>query len=278
MTKILASAFALLMSASSVFAADLYQPEPAPPVDPVEVAPATMGGWYLRGDGSYDYNHMRGAHYFQGSNATLADFDKTNLRSSYNLGLGIGYQADQYMRFDTTLDYMFKAKFRGQTSSNFNCGQGGPGCVSTDLASMAAMSLMANAYVDLMTVNGITAYVGAGLGGTHIAWTNLRNTACTGNNCASSEHEGKESWRFTYALMAGMSYDVTCNVKTDVGYRYRHVAGGDMFGYKNNGGPGFDKGFDIHEGRLGLRYNFDGCQEASYMPPAEIPQQPAVYK
>jgi hypothetical protein len=32
-------------------------------------------------------------------------------------------------------------------------------------------------------------------------------------------------------LMAGASIDVTCNVKADVGYRFLHVGGGDMFGY-----------------------------------------------
>ncbi len=31
--------------------------------------------------------------------------------------------------------------------------------------------------------------------------------------------------------MAGATIDVTCNLKADVGYRYRHVQGGDMFGY-----------------------------------------------
>ena len=29
--------------------------------------------------------------------------------------------------------------------------------------------------------------------------------------------------------MAGVAYDVTKNFKLDVGYRYRHIEGGDMF-------------------------------------------------
>ena len=47
------------------------------------------------------------------------------------------------------------------------------------------------------------------------------------------------------------------NLKADIGYRYRRVEGGDMFGYAQNGGPGYDKGFDVHEARLGARYTFD---------------------
>ncbi|MFT4181947.1 MAG: hypothetical protein QM636_08510, partial [Rhizobium sp.] len=50
-----------------------------------------------------------------------------------------------------------------------------------------------------------------------------------------------------------------------------------MFGYAENGGPGSDKGLNLHEARIGARYTFGGCQTASYMPPADIPVQP-VYK
>lgn len=274
MARILTAALALLLSGSAAMAADLYQPDPvaAPPAEVVEAA----SGWYLRGDTSYDYNVLKGAEYFQGSNANLRNFDKANLRSSYNLGLGAGLQATDTFRFDATLDYMFRAKFRGSTSGT--CGVGGA-CVSTDLSSLAAYSLLANAYVDLGHYGSITPYVGAGLGGSHLSWGNLKNTACSGGVCdATVTHNGRESWRFTYALMAGASVDLTCNVKADASYRYRHISPGDMFGYKLNGGPGYDKGLDVHEGRLGLRYTFGGCQEASYMPPAEIPQAQPVYK
>ena len=51
-----------------------------------------------------------------------------------------------------------------------------------------------------------------------------------------------------------------------------------MFGYNENGGPGYDKGLNLHEARIGARYTFGGCQTASYMPPADIPVQPSVYK
>jgi opacity protein-like surface antigen len=103
-----------------------------------------------------------------------------------------------------------------------------------------------------------------------VQWDKLKNTTEDG----TTVHGGKESWRFTYAVMAGTSVDINCQFKADLGYRYRHVNGGDMFGYKLNGGPGSDKGLDIHEFRSGVRYQFgDTCQTA-YLPPAEIPSQP----
>ena len=59
------------------------------------------------------------------------------------------------------------------------------------------------------------------------------------------------------SLMAGASYCVTDRVKLDVGYRYSHIQGGRMFEFDaSSAGPGFDHGFDTHEVRGGLRYQF----------------------
>lgn len=270
MKKILAFASAALAFGAQAKAADLYQPEPVPQVIEQPVL-ASANGWYLRGDVSYDIMNMKGAHYFQGSNALVNDFDKAELNNTGNLGIGIGYQVNDYFRVDKTFDYMFSTKFRGSTTGVCN---GNVTCTSRDVSKFSAYSLMANAYVDIYKWGMVTPYVGFGLGGTYVQWDKLTNT----NDDGSFVHKGKESWRFTYALMAGATVDVTCQVKADLGYRYRHVAGGDMFGYKLNGGPGYDKGFDIHEVRTGLRYQFgDTCQTA-YLPPAEIPTTQPVFK
>ena len=62
--------------------------------------------------------------------------------------------------------------------------------------------------------------------------------------------------------MAGTSYCLTDNLKLDVGYRYSHVNGGRMFELAPvtgpGAGPGFDDGFNVHEARAGLRYQFGG--------------------
>jgi opacity protein-like surface antigen len=270
-------AVSLLLGASAQ-AADLYRQEapPQPYYAPEPVAAA--GGWYLRGDGIYGFNTLRGANYFQGSNALLADFKTGSVDGSFGLGGGVGYQISSMLRTDLTADYMFSSNFKGSTVGG---GSGGgacaTACTSTDLSSYTALSIMANAYVDLGTYYSVTPYVGGGIGGTNINWNSLRNTSCndgSGACDATVEHDGKSSWRFTYALMAGAAVDVTCNLKADVGYRFRQVSGGDMFGYKLNGGPGYDKGFNIHEARVGLRYTLGGCAEPApvYAPP------PAIYK
>ncbi|WP_037076967.1 outer membrane protein [Neorhizobium vignae] len=282
MKKLLASAFALTLTVSAANSADLYQPQPEPYQDAPEVTVQEATGWYLRGDVGYSFKKSRGTEFYQGTGTpgvALAEFGRSDLRDAFTLGGGVGYQINSYLRTDVTLDYMFNSKFRGSTSGG---GAGGGACAvactSTDLASMHAYSLMANAYVDLGTYGYFTPYVGGGIGGTYVKWSNLRNTSCadSGAGCDPEvTHGGEKSWRFTYALMAGASIDVTCNVKADVGYRFRHVTGGDMFGFASGGGPGKDKGFYSHEARVGARYIFGGCDT----PPAyEPPPQQIVYK
>ncbi|MCJ8150595.1 outer membrane protein [Shinella sedimenti] len=275
MRKVLSGVAAVLLTGTSAYAADIYQPQVIEaPVQ--ETAIVETGGWYLRGDAGWSYNKLRGAHYFQGSNGLDRDFDTAKLKSGFIIGGGVGYQITDHFRTDLTLDYMFKSKFRGSTSGD--CG--GFPCTSSDESSLTALTLLANAYVDIGKYGVFTPYVGGGIGGSYVKWNKLRNTICDGPGpgCDTTEHGGKKSWRFTYALMAGTAIDLTCNLKADVGYRFRHVTKGDMFGYVANGGPGYDKGFYSHEARAGLRYSFNGCETATYIPPADIPIEQPVYK
>ncbi|TAV75258.1 outer membrane protein [Rhizobium leguminosarum] len=278
MKRSLSGIFAALLIATNAYSADLAPAEPIPE-QPPEVTVTEATGWYLRGDVGYAFTDLRGARYFQGSNATEVDFDRADLDDAWTVGGGVGYQINSYLRTDLTFDYLTQADFKGSTVGQ--CGFPLVDCTSSDRSSLTAYTLLANAYVDLGTYGYVTPYVGAGIGGSYVKWKNLRNVACAddGSFCDDEvTHGGKGNWRFTYALMAGASVDVTCNVKADVGYRYLHIDGGNMFGYAENGGPGRDKGLSVHEARVGARYLFGGCAQASYEPPPEIPLQQPVYK
>ncbi|WP_242217835.1 outer membrane protein [Shinella zoogloeoides] len=274
MRKVLSSVAAVLLTGTSGYAADMYEPQVIEA--PVQETVVETGGWYLRGDAGWSYNKLRGAHYFQGSNKVDQDFHTARLKGGFLIGGGVGYQITDHLRTDVTLDYMFKSNFRGSTKGE--CGfDSSLSCTSRDVASLTALSLLANAYVDIGHYGVFTPYVGAGIGGTYVRWADLVNTSCADNGTGCDNtmtHRGRSGWRFTYALMAGTAIDLTCNLKADVGYRFRHVTKGDMFGYMEKGGPGYDKGFYSHEARAGLRYSFNGCETATYIPPADIP----VYK
>jgi opacity protein-like surface antigen len=266
--------------ASPVLAADLAErpiviEEPPVIQQPYEEV-SDFGGWYIRGDLDYHKSKIRGAEYitygiepchgcgdgFQGVGGTKS-FDTTELKSAFSIGAGVGYQLNRHFRTDLTLDYWFRTKFKGSTSDdgNFGCGSPTIPCQSVDRSKMSALLLLANAYVDLGTWNGLTPYVGAGIGGAHIRWDDLENDA----NVGFAVHKGSKSWRFAYALMAGASYCLTDNLMLDAGYRFSRIEGGRMF-ERNGAGPGFDKGFNTHEVRAGLRYNFGGGANHCYQP------------
>ena len=118
---------------------------------------------------------------------------------------------------------------------------------------------MANGYVDLGTYVGLTPYVGGGLGYTYVDWGSLGDTRALRRRrparqrwSARPSTRATQSWRFTYALMAGLAYDVSQNMKLDLGYRYRHIDGGPMFAFDPAtiaagaaGTQGEDPGFTI---------------------------------
>jgi opacity protein-like surface antigen len=259
--------------AMPAFAADIMEPPIVEAPPPVVYDEPSYGAWYIRGDVNYHWSDLGGADYITyGPPPGTGTFDSTDLRGAMSLGAGVGYQVTKYFRTDLTGDYWFESDFSGQTSGT--CG--GLPCVSSDSSSYSAFVLLANAYVDLGTYSGFTPYVGAGIGGAHVKWDTLRNTV----DGITTEHEGADSWRFAWSLMAGASYCLTSNLQLDGGYRYTNIEKGRMFEYAPVAGPGFDGGFDVHEVRAGLRYSFGGANPncaapvVAYEPP---PVEP-VYK
>lgn len=258
----------------------------------VEITPHAVGGWYIRGDIGYASLDHNGVGYFQ-NNLFTGGFEQSELDSTWSIQGGIGYQVTDYFRVDGTLKYYGSADFDGSSAPgptalcNTNGAAFGNFCSYNDDTEMeSAVVLMANAYADLGTINGITPYVGAGIGGAHVSYGDLLNDqTCVGsaNDPACSvidfNHSGAERWRFAFALHAGASVDLTCKLKADAGYTFTRIEGGKMFnggipiaGGANAGGDGFDHGIDIHEGRVGLRYALGGGDCHPTTPP------PVVYK
>jgi opacity protein-like surface antigen len=262
-------AFLALTAATPALAFDL-----PPPVEAPEYTGTISGvsGWYIRGDLGYNADFDAGKSSWESYNAGNNSYDKVTFDSSrldgdFNLSAGGGYQFNDYFRSDLTLDY-FKADFDGKSMQNKPCSQFQPGkkCAYGHTDSLAALGLLANAYVDLGTVWGFTPYVGAGAGFTNVDWKGMTTSKyCTGKNCDNTKYkveetEGIESWRFTYALMTGVSYDIADRIKLDLGYRYANIASGDMTDYsekdQNKGAKNpkaKDDGIGRHEFRAGLR-------------------------
>ena len=240
---------ALMGIAAPSHAADLDEiiyAQELPVTQPVEIGT----GWYLRGDLGYSAK-TRGA---ATSNLiftagpptyTATNFDASSIDNDWSGAVGVGYSFTDYLRGDLTFDY---------SEGHFNATTGG----AADTQKIEQYGFMANAYVDLGTFVGFTPYVGAGAGITRVAWGALTRDPLGAN----TSHPGEESWRFTYALMTGVSYDLSRNLKLDLGYRYSKVDDGAQFSYDAasvaagaTGVQANDNGIEKHEVRAGLRYS-----------------------
>lgn len=274
--RLTAPALVLALVPSMGLAAD-YEPSLYPAEEPVvdEYKPVEIGsGWYIRGDIGYavrssdtiePYRTYNGGIY--GTHA----WDTARVKSEWDFSAGVGYRYNDWLRGDATFD-AFRGSFKGTTSDPFSCGDPlivTTTCASNDNAAFTAYSAMANVYADLGTFVGITPYVGAGAGVTWLNWGTLTNSsycvdgtaACPAGAATTTTHPGIGEMRLTWALMAGASYDISKNLKLDMGYRFRKISAGDMFGFDTasrtagaTGAQGRDKGLTSHDIRVGLRY------------------------
>ncbi|MBX3531551.1 MAG: porin family protein [Rhizobiaceae bacterium] len=252
MTRALVAGAALMAMAGQALAADIMYEPPvveAPPVYEAPVETGNFGGWYIRGDVDYHFTGWRGGDYITYGAGVVepgTNYFRTGaLRPTFSAGVGVGYQINKYFRADLTGDYFFRTTFNGTTGDA--CGN-----ICTEVGSMSAILLMANAYAHIGTWGRFSPYVGAGIGGARVSWGALQNT----NAGVVTEHAGATNWRFAWAGMVGTTVCLTDKLDLDVGYRYTRIAGGRMFEYAPQAGPGFDRGFNVHEARAGLRYKF----------------------
>lgn len=257
------AAFSAPVMAADLIEAPLY--ETVPEIVPVEIG----SGWYLRGDVSYDFESTYDGDYLIYNNPAGCTtcgtgyesfaYDDWSIDQGAGFGLGFGYNFTDFFRGDLTANY-WTADVYGQTAGA-NC-VGGP-CGSIETTRARAWELMANAYVDMGTFAGITPYVGGGLGSVNLRYDDFDSTSyAPGVVDPTIQLPGEDSWRFAYALMAGASYDLSRDLKLDIGYRYVNVEGGDMFGFDEvtaaagaMGVQGTDNGFDRHTIQAGVRYS-----------------------
>jgi opacity protein-like surface antigen len=251
---------ALAMSANFAHSSDLY---PIYGVQPTygELREISTAGWYLRGDVSLDFKgDIDGSRtaYIPTTSVSRA-FDDASLEDGVGGGVGIGYQFNSFLRGDVTARYE-KSDLRASMDLSDICGTQ---CYLRDNADVATWDLMANAYVDLGTYAGLTPYIGAGIGAVNVSYENATAEGCFAITCVPVGLPDESSWRFAYALNAGVAYDINPSLALDLGYRYMRVEGGSMpglevadlgLGISGTGVTGQDDGFDRHTIQAGIRY------------------------
>lgn len=255
MRKGLLACAGMLITACAASAADdeamlLDAPE-------VEVSEQTQQGWYFRADLGYAPWIDGGTPSTTAGGGASTDFDEARFAKPLAGGIGMGYRLSEIFRTDLTAE-ISRGDLDGSSIEAAPCAPteaAGTACRHEFASQYWSAGLMANVYADVGTIMNFTPYVGAGLGATYMQWDDVTDRArcvaggqaCLQDDYGTIQSPGSGSWRFTYALMAGASYDLTDRVKLDVGYRFTQMDGGAMFG------SGSDDGLQRHEFRVGLR-------------------------
>lgn len=232
-------------------AADLYV---EPVVEPV------VGAWYLRG-----YLGMSNQ-FYEGLESDLFDipfahgwYDEGGFASAPIVGGGIGYEFNDYLRGDLTVEWRGKSDF---DALDWVEATEGAGLTTNDYtAKKSELVFMANGYYDFGAFYGFTPYVGAGIGASYNTISDFRDVNVINNGGGYADDNSK--WNFAWALHAGMGFQATERMVIDFGYSFISLGDAETGTLKNDDGVSFPTGQnetvkfnDIysHDFKLGFRY------------------------
>ncbi|MEA2975809.1 MAG: hypothetical protein QOF19_1329 [Alphaproteobacteria bacterium] len=276
------------MLASTADAADMPMQMPMPPVMQPVCVPRSQAQmypgiplcmeedfstWYLRGDigmSTQQVSSLNNLLYAGNSVVPVGmGFD-----SAPFFGLGVGYQYNEWLRFDVTGEYRGKANFHGLDIVN---------AAYTDeyRASKSEFLVLANAYADLGTWWCITPFVGLGVGFTRNTISSFLDVNTPLNGVAFGAAASQIG--FAWALHAGLAFKATPSMTVELAYRYVNLGdaqSGDLVTYtgtNNFNNPMQFKSISSHDLKLGVR--FVCCDVPAPLPPQPqmIYQQPQVY-
>ena len=139
-----------------------------------------------------------------------------DIKSSPLYGIGVGWQARHWLRFDLTGEYRGDSIFVGHDQYPA-IGGGTPG-TNEYTADIKSWLGLANAYIDMGNWCGFTPYIGAGIGFATLNVEGMKDVNVFNDSVAFGTD--KTNTNFAWALHAGISYDVTAQVVVDLAYRY----------------------------------------------------------
>jgi len=249
---------ALLAQAAQVQAADILPP--APSLD----SPALRGrfegesGAYLRADAGFGQLRARSPSSTFFSPQPTFQREATRLDQAGLLGLGVGYQFNEFIRADVTGEYRGSASYSARASYADSANCGAARCVDAYKGALRSAALMGNVYGQIGSWFDVTPYMGLGLGFARTTVAPLSVGA--GNGHGAGQAPDATQIRPALALMAGAAWDLSATVKIDLGYRYTTLGSarsGAMACTPANGPcAGQVQKMDLasHDLRIGLRY------------------------
>jgi opacity protein-like surface antigen len=263
-----------IAAATAAHAADLPAPPPMPA--PVVMPILETSGWYLRGDvgvGTSEATKLRQSFDPSMSIPGGVSIDYARLGDHAFAGVGAGYKLNSWFRFDVTGEYRTATEWRAVASwSNQWCGTPTGRCYDNYTGRISNAVFLANAYFDLGTYAGLTPFIGVGIGTNRYRFAGLTDADYQMGSYGMARD--RSAWNFAWALMAGLSYDVTQNVKLELGYRYLNMgtARSNPIICNVTGGCSFEVQrvkLASHDIRVGMRWMLsqpDAPAPAAYFP------------
>ena len=215
------SAFAALavLTAGAAHAADYSQPYQPPPPQPIIIQQPQedcCNNWYLRGQVGIGMNSNYDLDYLINplNSQRLRLSSSTRSPTPFFIGGGVGYEFNNWLRFDVTGEYRAKTQVNA-----FGSYTNGGGTFGDDYQGyLKSWVFLANAYVDLGTWQCFTPFVGAGIGGAYVTMADLTDTGIGTSGRGIGRNSSK--WNLAWALYAGVAYNVSKNLKIELTYRY----------------------------------------------------------
>ena len=249
---------ALLAQAAQVQAADILPP--APSLD----SPALRGrfeadsGAYLRVDAGFGQLRPRNPSSTFSSPQPTVLREATRLDQAGLLGIGVGYQFNEFVRADVTGEYRGSANYSARASYVDGANCGAARCADAYAGALRGAALMGNVFGQIGSWFDVTPYVGLGLGFARNSFAPLHLAAGNGHDAGQTPEVTQI--RPAFALMAGGAWDLSSSVKIDAGYRYMMLGSalsGAMSCTPATGpcaGQVQRTGLASHDLRIGLRY------------------------
>jgi opacity protein-like surface antigen len=216
--KTLLTAALAAMISTAAFGADLPMPQPVYQ-QPVVAEPCCANAWYLRGfvgvgimnRTSFDFEHN------PLGGATDFTIQHNSIQDTTFLGVGVGYEFNNWFRADVTAEYRTKAAINAY--GLFTNPVGSTNVFGDQFTgSIRSVVVLANGYIDLGTWNCLTPFVGAGVGVAFNQFTDLVDIGIGESGSGMGQNPTKTN--VAWALHAGLSYAVTQNFTMELAYRY----------------------------------------------------------
>lgn len=229
---------------------------------PTVMAPPS-GNCYLRGDIGYSISGEPKTYFYSeiGMGYPSGELVEADRESGWLAEVGVGCGADILGRGAIGYGLRFDTTFGVRQDWDVTGGVPGKTAYETATASVTSYTQMFNFYKDFGMTGRVTPYVGAGIG---FAYHDMDHVDVNHDGITYSV-EGDADLAFAWSLMAGISVQVSSNVKLDFGYRYidmgRAESGTEIVSIY--GALPEDPYLSVddltaHELKVGMRYSFGG--------------------